>query len=240
MSSQFDLGLLTGREGGAKCSWSSVSDWGGATHNLDSEWPKQKTVFMDQRADFVPKIRWRPKKKNVTGRRADFVRKIRWRPKKKVFTDQRADFVPKIRCVPKKKSSLHKFIIAGIAPGPLAHTFLSMPMFKRCPPKKGHHVSIRDFCCFSDYFQIKNKMSSLRNAQVFAQIKLFFNQIANFSSSSVTHHIMLYGPLVENHWSSYIKFWQQFEINELYVCTKFRGSHVTSVFGFENRPKSLS
>ena len=32
-------------------------------------------------------------------------------------------------------------------------------------------------------------------------------------------------------WSSYMKFWQQFEINELYVCTKFRGNRSRD-FGF--------
>ena len=55
--------------GGAKCSWSTISDWGGrgATRNLDSEWSKQTKVFTDRRADFVPKIRWRPQKKGRHG-----------------------------------------------------------------------------------------------------------------------------------------------------------------------------
>ena len=35
-------------------------------------------------------------------------------------------------------------------------------------------------------------------------------------------------------WSSYMKFWQQFEINELYVCTKFRGNRSLG-FGFRTR-----
>ena len=35
-------------------------------------------------------------------------------------------------------------------------------------------------------------------------------------------------------WSSYMKFKQQFEINELYVCTKFRGSRSRD-FGFRTR-----
>ena len=35
-------------------------------------------------------------------------------------------------------------------------------------------------------------------------------------------------------WSSYIKFWQQFEINELYVCTQFRGNGSRD-FGFRTR-----
>ena len=34
--------------------------------------------------------------------------------------------------------------------------------------------------------------------------------------------------------SSYIKFWQQFEINDLYVCTKFRGNKSRD-FGFRTR-----
>ena len=34
--------------------------------------------------------------------------------------------------------------------------------------------------------------------------------------------------------SSYMKFWQQFEINELYVCTKFRGNRSRD-FGFRTR-----
>ena len=34
--------------------------------------------------------------------------------------------------------------------------------------------------------------------------------------------------------SSYMKFWQQFEINELYVCTTFRGNR-SSDFGFRTR-----
>ena len=34
--------------------------------------------------------------------------------------------------------------------------------------------------------------------------------------------------------SSYIKFGQQFEINELYVCTKFRGNRLRD-FGFRTR-----
>ena len=32
-------------------------------------------------------------------------------------------------------------------------------------------------------------------------------------------------------WPSYMKFWQQFEINELYVCTKIRGNRSRD-FGF--------
>ena len=32
-------------------------------------------------------------------------------------------------------------------------------------------------------------------------------------------------------WSNYMKFWQQFEINEFYVCTKFRGNRSRD-FGF--------
>ena len=35
-------------------------------------------------------------------------------------------------------------------------------------------------------------------------------------------------------WSSYMKFWQQFEINELYVCIKFRGNRSRD-FGFRTR-----
>ena len=35
-------------------------------------------------------------------------------------------------------------------------------------------------------------------------------------------------------WPSYIKFSQQFEINELYVCTKFRGNKLRN-FGFTTR-----
>ena len=37
--------------------------------------------------------------------------------------------------------------------------------------------------------------------------------------------------------SSYMKFWQQFEINELYVCTKFRGNTGNTLrdFGFRTR-----
>ena len=31
-----------------------------------------------------------------------------------------------------------------------------------------------------------------------------------------------------------MKFWQQFEINELYVCTKFRGNRLRD-FGFRTR-----
>ena len=34
--------------------------------------------------------------------------------------------------------------------------------------------------------------------------------------------------------SSYMKFWQQFEINELYVCTEFRGNRSRD-FGFRTR-----
>ena len=42
-------------------------------------------------------------------------------------------------------------------------------------------------------------------------------------------------------WSSYMKFWQQFEINELYVCTKFRGNRSRD-FGFRTRkpPRKFS
>ena len=35
-------------------------------------------------------------------------------------------------------------------------------------------------------------------------------------------------------WSSYMKFWQQFEINELQVCTQFRGNRSRD-FGFRTR-----
>ena len=38
-------------------------------------------------------------------------------------------------------------------------------------------------------------------------------------------------------WSSVMKFWQQFEINELYVCTKFRGNRSRD-FGFRTRKPS--
>ena len=34
--------------------------------------------------------------------------------------------------------------------------------------------------------------------------------------------------------SNYMKFWQQFEINELYVCTQFRGNRSRD-FGFRSR-----
>ena len=37
--------------------------------------------------------------------------------------------------------------------------------------------------------------------------------------------------------SSYMKFWQQFEINKLYVCTKFRGNRSRD-FGFRTRKPS--
>ena len=35
-------------------------------------------------------------------------------------------------------------------------------------------------------------------------------------------------------WSRFMKFWQQFEINKLYVCTKFRGNRSRD-FGFRTR-----
>ena len=35
-------------------------------------------------------------------------------------------------------------------------------------------------------------------------------------------------------WSSYMKFWQQFEINDLHVCTQFRGNRSRD-FGFRTR-----
>ena len=35
-------------------------------------------------------------------------------------------------------------------------------------------------------------------------------------------------------WSSYMKFWQQFEINELHACTKFWGNRSRD-FGFRTR-----
>ena len=38
-------------------------------------------------------------------------------------------------------------------------------------------------------------------------------------------------------WSSFMKFWQQFEINELYVCTKFRGNRSRD-FGFRTQKSS--
>ena len=42
-------------------------------------------------------------------------------------------------------------------------------------------------------------------------------------------------------WSSYMKFWHQFEINELYVCTKFRGNRSRD-FGFRTQkpPRKFS
>ena len=46
-----------------------------------------------------------------------------------------------------------------------------------------------------DHFRLKK----VRNAEFFAQIKLFLNQKAYFLNSSVALHKMLYGPLVENH-----------------------------------------
>ena len=35
-------------------------------------------------------------------------------------------------------------------------------------------------------------------------------------------------------WSSYMKFWQQFEIHKLYVCAKFQGNGSRD-FGFRTR-----
>ena len=41
-------------------------------------------------------------------------------------------------------------------------------------------------------------------------------------------------------WSSYMKFWQQFEIHKLFVCANFKAmSLVTSGLGPENYFKSL-
>ena len=42
-------------------------------------------------------------------------------------------------------------------------------------------------------------------------------------------------------WSSFMKFWQQFKIVDLHVCTKFEAiGHVTLVLGPKNRPESLA
>ena len=56
---------------------------------------------------------------------------------------------------------------------------------------------------------------------------LFFSAI--FQLRSAKFHTFAYNSRTD--WSSRIKLWQQLEINELYVCTKFRGNTLR-VFGF--------
>ena len=55
---------------------------------------------------------------------------------------------------------------------------------------------------------------------------------AIFQLTSAKFHTFAYNSRTV--WSSFMKFWQQFEINELYVCTKFRGNRSRD-FGFRTR-----
>ena len=50
------------RRGGAKFSWRPTKDWEGANQNVKTKTKTQQIkVFVDWRAEFVPKIRWKPK-----------------------------------------------------------------------------------------------------------------------------------------------------------------------------------
>ena len=53
-----------------------------------------------------------------------------------------------------------------------------------------------------------------------------------FKLTSAKFHTFAYNSRTVG--SSYMKFWQQFEINELYVCTQFRGNRSRD-FGFRIR-----
>ena len=50
----------------------------------------------------------------------------------------------------------------------------------------------------------------------------FLFWLAIFQLTSAKFQTFAYNSRVV--WSGYMKFWQQFEINELYVCIKFRGN----------------
>ena len=84
---------------------------------------------------------------------------------------------------------------------------------------------IRHVDCDSRAF--KNSFMDQRSRRVF----LYFYS-AIFQLTSAKFQTFAYNSRTV--WSRNMKFWQQFEINELYVCTKFRGNKSRD-FGFRTR-----
>ena len=78
---------------------------------------------------------------------------------------------------------------------------------------------------------INNNFSDYWNDQCSRHVFLCF-YLAIFQLTSAKFQTFAYN--LRTVWPSYMKFWQQFEINELYVCTKFQGNRSRD-FGFRTR-----
>ena len=83
------------------------------------------------------------------------------------------------------------------------------------------------FCYFTALLDFRNDRRSRR---LFVS---FYSAI--FQLTCAKFHAFAYNSRTV--WSSCMKFWQQFEINKLYVCTKFRGNR-SCEFGFRTRKPS--
>ena len=77
----------------------------------------------------------------------------------------------------------------------------------------------------------KNNWNDRRSRRMF--LYCFYSAI--FQLTSAKFQTFAYNSRTV--WSSYMKFWQQFENNELYVCIKFRGNRSCD-FGFRARKPS--
>ena len=71
---------------------------------------------------------------------------------------------------------------------------------------------------------------SLERPTLASRVSLFYSAI--FQLTSAKFQTFAYNSRTVR--SNYMKFWQQFEINELYVCTQFRGNRSRD-FGFRTR-----
>ena len=80
-------------------------------------------------------------------------------------------------------------------------------------------------------FEAYSNSSYNWNDRRFRRVFLCFNS-SIFQLTSAKFQTFAYNSRTVG--SSYMKFWQQFEINELYVCTKFRGNR-SHDFGFRTR-----
>ena len=91
-----------------------------------------------------------------------------------------------------------------------------------------HELSIINALCSSLDLDFKNRYwNDRRSRRVFF---CFYSAISQLTSAK----FQTFAYNSRTVWSSYMKFWQQFEINELCVCTKFRGNRLRD-FGFRTR-----
>ena len=74
---------------------------------------------------------------------------------------------------------------------------------------------------------------SLQRSTLASSVPFFYSAIFKVMSSKF-QTFTYYSRTV---WSNYMEFWMQFEINELYVCAKFRANNSRD-FGFRTRKPS--